>query len=266
MAQQPSTVLITGAASGIGRALAHWYSSHASLLLLIDRDAPTGTAEELSSSPAQVRTAAADVRDADALVQAVAGLTGGTPIDVVINCAGVLPPIDPVDKVHPEDFKRTIDVNLTGSFNLVHAVLPHLRAGSHLALIASMGGLVAGYRYTAYSSSKFGVVGLAETIRMELRERGIHTHVICPGEVSTPMVDDEIAAGDRVQRSVKMLSGKPITPEQAAAGIAAGIEAGRFFVIPTRQARWLARMVRFTPVPVRHALTDLSIKLASRRG
>lgn len=127
-----------------------------------------------------------------------------------------------------------------------------------------MGGLVAGYRYTAYSASKFGVVGLAETIRMELRQRGIQVHAICPGEVTTPMVAGEIAAGDAVQRELKMLSGKPITPEQAADGIVAGIDGGGFLVIPTAQARWLSRIVRFAPIPVRHAITDLSIRRASR--
>lgn len=263
---QPSTVLITGAASGIGRALAHHYAPRASLLLLLDRDAPGATALELASAPSEIRTAAVDVRDAAATSEAVAQLADGTPIDLVVNCAGVLPPIDPLPQVRPEDFQRTIDVNLTGSFNVVHAVLPHLRAGSSLALIASLAGLIAGYRYTAYSASKFGVVGLAEAIRMELRQQGISTHVICPGEVSTPMVADEIAAGDSVQRSVKLLSGKPITPEAAAAGIAAGIEKGSFFVIPTAQARWLSRISRFSAVPMRQGLADLSVKLAARRA
>ncbi|MEH3052891.1 MAG: SDR family NAD(P)-dependent oxidoreductase [Patulibacter minatonensis] len=263
---QPSTVLITGAASGIGRALAHRYASGARRLLLLDRNEPQATADELAASGAAVGTASADVRDAEAVASAVAELAAGDPIDLVVNCAGVLPPIDPVGAVAPSDFKFTIDVNLTGSFNVVHAALPHLRAGSAVALVASMGGLVAGYRYTAYSASKFGVVGLAETIRMELRQQGISTHVICPGEVSTPMVDAEIAAGDAVQREVKMLSGKPITPEQAAAGIAKGIAAGEFLVIPTAQARWLSRIVRVAPVPVRHAITDLSIRRATRHA
>lgn len=261
---EPSTVLITGAASGIGRALAHRYASHAATLLLLDRDAPDGTAQELVGQRASVRTAGADVRDAESVTRAVSELVGGGTIDLVINCAGILPPIDPVEQVDPEDFKRTIDINLTGSFNVVHAVLPYLRAGSGIGLIASMGGLVAGYRYTAYSSSKFGVVGLAETIRMELRQRGITVHLICPGEVSTPMVDDEIAAGDEVQRSVKLMSGAPITAEQAAEAIAAGIAKGQFLIITTVQPRILSWVVRFTPIRVRHAITDLSIWRAQR--
>ncbi len=141
---EPSTVLITGAASGIGRALAHHYAQRASTLLLLDRDAPQGTADELASTRATVRAAGADVRDAASVTAAVNELVAGGTVDLVVNCAGILPPIDPVESVDPEDFKRTIDINLTGSFNVVHATLPHLRKGSGIGLIASMGGLVAG--------------------------------------------------------------------------------------------------------------------------
>ncbi|MBO9533907.1 MAG: SDR family NAD(P)-dependent oxidoreductase [Solirubrobacteraceae bacterium] len=261
---EPRTVLITGAASGIGRALAHRYASEGARLLLVDLNDPTGTAAEVTGTAESTSTAAVDVREASATADAVTTLAAGQPIDVVVNCAGVLPPIDPVDAVSPDDFKRTIDINLTGSFNVVHAVVPHLRSGSHLALIASLGGLIAGYRYTAYSASKFGVVGLAETIRMELAQRGIQVHAICPGEVTTPMVDAEIAAGDSVQRAVKMMSGRPITAEQAADGIVTGIDSGSFFVIPSAQARVLSVITRVTPVPLRHRITDLSIRRAAK--
>lgn len=261
-----SVVLITGAASGIGRALAHEYAPRAERLLLLDVTAPEATAAELDGRRAQITTAAADVRDAAALGAAVTTLADGQPLDLVIHCAGVLPPLRPLESVLPEEFQRTVEINLTGSFHLVHAVLPHLREGSGLALVASMGGLVAGYRYPAYSASKFGVVGLAETIRMELSPRGISTHLICPGEVSTPMVDAEIAAGDSVQRAVKLLSGKPITAERAAREIARALRKGQFLVIPTLQPRVLSWTVRFSPVRLRHAITDASIRRATRKS
>jgi 3-dehydrosphinganine reductase len=263
---QPRTVLITGAASGIGRALAHWYAPHTTTLLLLDREPPHSTAGELAGVGAAIRTAGADVRDAEALATSIADLTGGDALDLVINCAGVLPPIDPLERVTPDDFKRTIDVNLTGSFNVVHAALPHLHSGAAIGLVASMGGLVAGYRYTAYSSSKFGVVGLAETIRMELRPRGIAVHVICPGEVSTPMVAQEIAAGDAVQRSVKLLSGAPISADRAAAAIGTGIRRGDYLIIPSLQPRILAFLVRVLPIGLRHWTTDASLRRAAARA
>ncbi|MDO9356176.1 MAG: SDR family NAD(P)-dependent oxidoreductase [Solirubrobacteraceae bacterium] len=261
----PATVLITGAASGIGHALAHEYASTATTLLLLDVHPPERTAAELSGR-CTVRIAGADVRDAKAVAAAIELVAEGRPIDRVLHCAGVLAPTAPAREVDPADVQRTIDINLVGSFNVVHGALPHLRAGAHLALVASLGGLIAGYRYLAYSSSKFGVVGLAESLRMELAPEGIRVQVICPGEVATPLIDEELASGDAVQRAVKLLSGKPITAEVAAAGIRRGVEKGRFMVIPTAQARWLWRFSRVAPTPLRLASTDRAVRDALRRA
>lgn len=258
----PETILITGAASGIGRALAHRYAATPGrTLLLLDREPPTEVARELAGR-ASVRVAGADVRDAAVVRAAVELLTEGGTVDRVLHCAGILAPTRPLADVDPADVQRTVDVNLVGSFNVAHAALPHLRAGSHLALVASMGGLVAGYRYVAYSSSKFGVVGLAETLRMELAPQGIRVQVICPGEVTTPLIDEELASHDDVQRAVKLLSGAPITAGRAAELIAAGVESGRFMVIPTTRARVLWLITRFTPIRLRHAVTDRTIRRA----
>lgn len=257
----PRTVLVTGAASGIGRALAEHYASRAQTLLLLDRSAPDETATALAGR-AEIRTAGADVRDAAATAAAIEELAAGATIDRVLHCAGVIAPTSPLASVDPADVQRVVDINLVGSFNLAHAVLPHLRAGSHLALVASLGGLIAGYRYVAYSSSKFGVVGLAEALRMELAQDGITVQVICPGEVTTPLIADELASGDTVQRAVKLMSGQPITPERAATLIGKGVESGRFMIIPTLKARWLWRISRISPTPLRLALTDRAIRQA----
>ncbi len=175
-------------------------------------------------------------------------------------------PTRAIADVDPDDVRRVVDINIVGSFNVAHATLPYLRPGSHVALVASLGGLIAGYRYAAYSASKFGVVGLAEVLRMEFAPMGIVTQVICPGEVSTPMVSDEIASGDDVQRAVKLLSGNPISARRAAQMIGAGVESGRFMVIPTARARALWRISRVLPTAVRHAMTDREIRRASGRA
>lgn len=263
--RQRQVVLITGAASGIGQAIALRYAAAGAQLLLLDRCAASATAEACTQMGAsQVRTAVADVADAEAVERVIREITGGVPINRVVNCAGVLGRTVPITELEAVEAAQVVEVNLTGSFNVAKASLPFLASSGHLVLVASLGGLVAGYHYTAYSASKFGVVGLAEALRMELASRGVRVQVVCPGEVATPMVDAEIAAGDTVQRQVKLLSGAPITAEVAANRIYRGIESGRFMVIPTRQARGLWLVSRLVPTALRHWFTDRQIRGAQR--
>lgn len=264
--QQLGTVLITGAASGIGQALAHRYAPRASRLVLLDLEPPAGTAAELEDSAAEIVTGGADVRDAAAVAAVVRDLVGEAPIDRVIHCAGVQVPTVPIEQVTPESVEFVVGVNLLGTFNVVHAVLPNLRSRSHLAIVASLGGLVANYRYIPYSSSKFGVIGLGETLRMELAPRGIAVQLLCPGEVSTPLVEVELSTGDAVQRQIKLLSGKPISAERAGELLQHGIESGRFMVVVPARARALARLGRLMPTRLRIAFTDLQLRQAKRKA
>src|SRR3546814_18443523 len=98
-------------------------------------------------------------------------VAGGAP-QFAINSAGII-----INKVLAEtpaaEFSRGVDVNLNGSFNFAAAVLPTMGKGSRLALIASMAGLTSNYAYAAYGASKFGVVGLATTLRYEYEPLGI---------------------------------------------------------------------------------------------
>lgn len=262
--RSPQVVVITGAAGGIGRALAKRYAVRGRRLLLIDLNSADATAAEIRADhDLEVHVAAVDVCDAHAVRKVLDDFAGDAPIDRVLHCAGVLAPTRSFAEVDPGDVRRALDVNVTGSFNVAQGALAHLVEGSQLALVASLGGLVAGYRYAAYSSSKFAVVGLAEVIRMELAPLGIRTQVICPGEVSTPMVREELASGDQVQRAVKLLSGAPISADRAAARIHAGVESGRFMVIPTGRARALWWATRLLPTRLRHAITDRQIRRAA---
>lgn len=265
--RRPASVVLTGAASGIGRALAIRYGEVAERLLLIDRERADETAAEITAShDARVELVSLDIRDPDALWSEISDFAAGEPLDRVLHAAGVLAPTRALADVDPGDVQRVVDVNLVGSFNVARAALPHLVAGSHLAVVSSLAGLVAGYRYAAYSASKFGVVGLAEVLRMELAPLGVRMQVICPGEVQTPMIEEELASGDEVQRAVKLLSGPPISADVAAQRIFGGVESGRFMVIPTSRARMVWRAGRWTPTTLRHAVTDRQIRQAGRRS
>lgn len=259
----PRVVVITGGASGIGRALAARYAEAGTTLVLLDRSPLDEVAAELRDrAAADVRTATVDVTDPAALATTVDELCDGLRVDRAIHCAGVLPAPRAVASTDPDVFARTHAINVGGTLHFAKAVIPHLAPGAHLALIASLGGLVAGYHYAAYSSSKFAVVGLAESLRMELAPQGIRTQVICPGEVTTPLLDEELADLDAVARQIKLLSGDPITADRAADLIHRGIEGGDFFVIPTARAKQLWLVTRFAPTPIRHAIADREIRRA----
>ena len=114
------------------------------------------------------------------------------------------------------------------------------------ALIASVAGLISNYGYTAYGASKFGVVGLATTLRYEYEHQGIKVSCVCPPEVKTPMVAEEHANGDPVSLELKKFAGS-MEPEDACNQIFAGIESGKWMIIPSFEAKSLIFISRVLP-------------------
>jgi NAD(P)-dependent dehydrogenase (short-subunit alcohol dehydrogenase family) len=178
-------ILITGAASGIGRRTALLFAAEGAALTLLDR-----TAEALADIAAETNGLAvgADVTDEASVTQALtqgADAMGG--IDGVVNAAGILVR-GPVADVSVADFRRVIDVNLTGIYVVVRCALPFLsQAGAATIVnIASGQGLLPnGPEMTAYAASKGGVVNLTRALAAELAP--IRVNSVCPGMVNTPM-------------------------------------------------------------------------------
>lgn len=177
--------------------------------------------------------------------------------DTVINSAGIAI-AKSFKEMSEEEFKRQIDINLVGSRNVAYCALPHLKAARSnskqrpkLVLISSMAGLVACYGYAGYCASKFGIIGLADVLRMELsKPEGIDIAVVCPPEVETPLVFEERKSGSPITTQLKQLGGSlPI--EVAVDEILKGIRANDFFIIPGKQARKLYHLTRLLPMTVR---------------
>ena len=174
----------------------------------------------------------------------------GTP-DLLINSAGIAI-AKSFEDMTSEEYLRQININLVGSRNVAHAALPHLKQAVQqgkspkLVLVASAAGLVGCYGYTGYCSSKFGVVGLAEVLRMELRCQKIKVAVVCPPEIETPMVFDERKNGSPVTAALKQLGGS-LPLEKACQEIYSGIFSSQFMIIPSTQARILAKLSRVLP-------------------
>ena len=178
-------ILVTGAASGMGRAIAEMFASEGAALALLDLNdgGVQAVADELSAAGY-----ACDVSDRDAVntVVANAGAALGG-IDGVVNAAGILT-IKPFGELEPESWDRMLAINLTGPFNIVHAALPFLRAAEKATIvnIASTSALMPMAGTAGYSASKAGLVMFTKCLGFDLGPN-IRANSICPGVIKTEM-------------------------------------------------------------------------------
>jgi NAD(P)-dependent dehydrogenase (short-subunit alcohol dehydrogenase family) len=184
--------LVTGAAGGIGAAVARRFCEEGARVALgdVDADAVSATAHALIEDGFVAHplvfdvTSAAEVDDA---VGEAAQLLGG--LDTLVANAGVLT-MDRIEDTTPEAFRRTVDVNLVGTFLCVRSAVARLRdaGGGAIVCVASHAGIEGAPELSAYCASKFGVVGLVQVLARELAADGIRVTAVAPGLIDTPML------------------------------------------------------------------------------
>lgn len=178
------TILVTGAASGIGAAAATWLDARgAARLLLCDRDADRLERLELRCDTARFAGDVADPR----LWERVEAESG--PIDQAVINAGIAAG-GPIAELTLEEWRRVLSVNLDGAFLSLRTALRVLRDGGSAVLTASVSGLKAEPGTAAYGASKAAVIQLAKVAAKEAAPRGIRVNAIAPGGVDTPIWDD----------------------------------------------------------------------------
>jgi NAD(P)-dependent dehydrogenase (short-subunit alcohol dehydrogenase family) len=196
------SILVTGAASGIGRAVAEEAASRGQDLVLIDQSegALNDVVAAISAANVTCVGRVADVTDLDSLVSAVVGTQGlRAPLVGVASCAGIEVGGSVLES-SVEDWRRAIDVNLTGSFFTLRATLEELISTRGSAvLISSDGGVAGAQEFTAYCASKHGVIGLMKSAALDYGPRGVRINAVAPAFVETPMAD-RIFAGDERER------------------------------------------------------------------
>lgn len=178
-------VLVTGAASGMGRAIAGRFAKEGASLALLDRN---GDGVSAVAGDVGARSFACDVSDraqVDGVVAEAAEALGG--LDGVVNAAGILDTV-PFAELEPDSFDRMVAVNLTGPYNIIRAALPRLQANETATIvnIASVSGLMPMDGTSGYSASKAGLVMLTRSLGLELGPK-IRCNAICPGVVVTEM-------------------------------------------------------------------------------
>lgn len=188
----PAAILITGASSGLGAALAKGYAAPGVRLVLLgrNRDRLEAAAEAVRALGATAETAAVDVTDRAAMAAAVAAADEAGPLDLVIANAGVAPGgAEGADAA--EKGRRILAVNLDGVLNTVDPIRPRMaaRGAGQIALMSSLAGFRGFPGVGAYAASKAAVRVYGEALRVDLRPRGVRVSVICPGFVRTPMTD-----------------------------------------------------------------------------
>jgi len=201
MLLEGKSALVTGAGRGIGRAIAETFAREGCDVALIAR-----TLSELEETAALIRAAGrrALVLDGDVSVpeqvnRAVsAALDSFGKIDILINNAGYAC-FKPFMELSLEEWRRTLDVNLTGIFLCTRAVLPDMisRRSGCIINLSSVSGLRPISRQSVYCASKHGVNGLSATLAMEVREYGIRVHALCPGGVATRLTEEAMPERDR---------------------------------------------------------------------
>jgi NAD(P)-dependent dehydrogenase (short-subunit alcohol dehydrogenase family) len=160
-----------------------------------------------------------------------------------------------------EHFEQVVQVNLFGSRNFAAAVLPSMLPGSRLALVSSMAGFASNYSYAAYCASKFGVIGLGRVLRLECKPRGIDISLICPPEVDTPMVVEEMQNMHPASRRLKDIGGR-LTLDKAIKAILAGLDAGRGVIIPGGKAKLTYFCNRYLPDFIMNGVVDRVVRSA----
>ncbi|MDQ0376119.1 SDR family NAD(P)-dependent oxidoreductase [Amycolatopsis thermophila] len=194
------TAVVTGAASGIGEALAHALAARGSNLVLLDRDAERlATVAKTVGSTVDVSTHVVDLASAQETAEVAERVLAENPrLTLLVNNAGVALG-GRFDQVTLEEFGWVIDINFRAPVQLTHALLPALKAspGSHIATVSSVFGLIAPAGQSAYSASKFAVRGFTEAIRHELAGQ-VGVTSVHPGGIRT-----------RIAQSARVGSGVP---------------------------------------------------------
>jgi NAD(P)-dependent dehydrogenase (short-subunit alcohol dehydrogenase family) len=188
-------VLVTAGGSGIGRAIAGAFAESGARVHICDvsEKALTQCAKELPAVSSTIADVSAEA-DVERLFQDVRRSLGG--LDVLVNNAGIAGPTGGIEQISPDDWRRTIDINLNGQYYCTRLAVPMLREAKDGAIInlSSLAGRLGFPNRTPYAASKWAVIGLTKSLAIELGPAGIRVNAILPGIVEGPRQEGVIRA------------------------------------------------------------------------
>ncbi len=288
-------VIIPGGSSGIGKATAELLSGEGANVFVIARDrrklawaledikAEGGDPDQENGAFSADVTDYQNIEDAVGAVEEVSGAC-----DILINCAGIVYP-GYFEELPLSTFREQMNVNYFGTLHAVRAVVSQMmtRRDGHIVNVASMGGVVGGFGYTAYAASKFAVFGFTEALRAEMKPHGIRVSLVLPPDTDTPQLRQErelqplelkMITGAVKPKEFKRPSevvaywltrwlltdnGKPMSTDRVAAAIVRGIRRGDFLIFPDAKLR-LAYRLRGFVIPLGNWAQDQLAAVARR--
>src|SRR5688572_25298973 len=239
---QPRVIVVTGAASGMGRAAATRWARRGAQVAAVDRSAEA--LKELEAAEANISAFECDVSDEQAVERVRSEIsTRLGDIDRLVNAAGILLRGE-AGELSMADVRRTIEINCLGTMFWGNAVLPamrHRRRGE-IVNFSSVAGFLPTPGVNAYVASKFAVFGFTETLAEEVRRDGIRVLAVCPPPVDTPMLAEVMDGtfGPRIEKYMR-----PITPDTVIDAIDKALPRRQLLVLPgpgTPAMLWMRRL------------------------
>lgn len=244
--------VITGAGSGLGRALCLELARRHGRILLSDKNLPSAeeTAHQVEQAGSKALVLACDVTQPDqveALAEHAFTQLGG--VDLLVNNAGVVA-AGAVGELPLSEWKRVLDVNLWGVIHGCHAFTPRLKqqGSGHILNIASAAGLLSAGYLAPYNVSKAGVVSLSETLYLELQPAGIGVTVACPTFFRTNIAASAQYTDPKLGKAgTRLVDEARLGPETVARDCLKAVARGARYALPIADGRWAWRLKRLSP-------------------
>lgn len=251
---QNATAFISGAGSGIGRALAAAIAGRGGRVYLADLDLAAAQAAATACGP-NATAVQLDIRDAAAFQARIAEVVAQHGrLDYLFNNAGIGIAGEAYE-IPPQAWDRIIDINIRGTLNGVAAAYPLMvnQGGGHIVNTASLAGLGPAPLLAPYSMTKHAIVGLSHSLRIEAAAYGVRVSVLCPSSVETPMLDARPPAdlpmpwAPDIRRFLTRLAGPPYPVDKFAAEALAAVERNAATIVIPGRARLVWLLGRLSP-------------------